>query len=92
MIKKIIDWTSKNRFLVACATLMLVARGVHTVHLTPVDDELPQVPTQTQVDLGQKQSVAQPNIESRNARLRERKPTLGMTYLSIFANWQNKSS
>jgi Cu/Ag efflux pump CusA len=92
MIEKIIEWSLKNRFLVACATLMLVALGVHTVHLTPVDDELPQVPTQTQVDLGQKQSVAQPNIGSRNARLRERKPTLRMTSLSIFANWQNKSS
>ena len=37
MIEKIIEWSLKNRFLVACATLMLVALGVRAVYLTPVD-------------------------------------------------------
>ncbi len=37
MIEKIIEWSLKNRFLVACATLLLVALGVRAVYLTPVD-------------------------------------------------------
>jgi copper/silver efflux system protein len=37
MIEKIIEWSLKNRFLVACATLMLVALGIRAVYLTPVD-------------------------------------------------------
>ncbi len=37
MIEKIIEWSLKNRFLVACVTLMLVALGVRAVYLTPVD-------------------------------------------------------
>ncbi|NQW99311.1 efflux RND transporter permease subunit [bacterium] len=37
MIERIIEWSLKNRFLVACATLMLVALGVRAVFLTPVD-------------------------------------------------------
>ncbi len=37
MIERIIEWSLKNRFLVACATLLLVALGVRAVFLTPVD-------------------------------------------------------
>ncbi|MBC8128470.1 MAG: efflux RND transporter permease subunit, partial [Gloeobacteraceae cyanobacterium ES-bin-144] len=37
MIESIIEWSLKNRFLVACATLLLVALGVRAVFLTPVD-------------------------------------------------------
>ncbi len=37
MIERIIEWSLRNRFLVACATLMLVALGIRAVFLTPVD-------------------------------------------------------
>ena len=37
MIERIIEWSLKNRFLVACATLLLVALGFRAVFLTPVD-------------------------------------------------------
>lgn len=37
MIERIIEWSLKNRFLVACAALMLVTLGVRAVYLTPVD-------------------------------------------------------
>ena len=37
MIERIIHWSLKNRFLVACATLLLVAMGVRAIYLTPVD-------------------------------------------------------
>src|SRR5881392_632167 len=37
MIHRLIDWSLRNRFLVACATLFLVAWGVRAVFLTPVD-------------------------------------------------------
>ncbi len=37
MIEKIITWSLKNRFLVACATLLLVALGVRALYQTPVD-------------------------------------------------------
>jgi copper/silver efflux system protein len=37
MIDSIITWSLKNRFLVACATLLLIALGVRAVYLTPVD-------------------------------------------------------
>ncbi|MCX8496090.1 MAG: CusA/CzcA family heavy metal efflux RND transporter [Akkermansiaceae bacterium] len=37
MIEKIIGWSLKNRFIVACATLLLVALGIRAVFLTPVD-------------------------------------------------------
>jgi Cu(I)/Ag(I) efflux system membrane protein CusA/SilA len=37
MIEKIIEWSLKNRFIVACATLLLVALGIRAVFLTPVD-------------------------------------------------------
>ena len=37
MIEKLIEWSLKNRFLVLCATLLIVALGVRAVYLTPVD-------------------------------------------------------
>ncbi len=37
MIERIIEWSLKNRFLVACGTLLLIALGVRAVFLTPVD-------------------------------------------------------
>lgn len=37
MIEKVIEWSLKNRFLVLCASLLLVALGVRAVYLTPVD-------------------------------------------------------
>jgi Cu(I)/Ag(I) efflux system membrane protein CusA/SilA len=37
MIEAIIHWSLKNRFLVACAALLLVALGVRAIYLTPVD-------------------------------------------------------
>ena len=37
MIGKIIEWSLKNRFLVLCGALLLVALGIRAVRLTPVD-------------------------------------------------------
>ncbi|MDB6138062.1 MAG: Cu(I)/Ag(I) efflux system rane protein CusA/SilA [Verrucomicrobiaceae bacterium] len=37
MIEAIIRWSLRNRFLVACGVLVLVALGVRAVYLTPVD-------------------------------------------------------
>lgn len=37
MIEGIIHWSLKNRFLVACGGLLLVAMGVRAIYLTPVD-------------------------------------------------------
>jgi Cu(I)/Ag(I) efflux system membrane protein CusA/SilA len=37
MINRLIEWSLRNRFLVACAALILVAWGVRCVLLTPVD-------------------------------------------------------
>jgi Cu(I)/Ag(I) efflux system membrane protein CusA/SilA len=37
MIEKVIEWSLKNRFLVLCASLLLVALGIRAVYLTPVD-------------------------------------------------------
>jgi Cu(I)/Ag(I) efflux system membrane protein CusA/SilA len=37
MIEKIIEWSLKNRFLVLCATLIIVALGIRAVYQTPVD-------------------------------------------------------
>ena len=37
MIESIIGWSLKNRFLVACAALLLIALGVRAIYLTPVD-------------------------------------------------------
>jgi Cu(I)/Ag(I) efflux system membrane protein CusA/SilA len=37
MISRLIEWSLKNRFLVVCATLIIVAWGVHALRTTPVD-------------------------------------------------------
>ena len=37
MIERVIEWSLRNRFLVACATLLIVALGIRAVFLTPVD-------------------------------------------------------
>ena len=37
MIEKIIEWSLKNRFLVLCSTLLIVALGTRAVYQTPVD-------------------------------------------------------
>ena len=37
MIELIINWSLKNRFLVLCAALLIVALGVRAIRLTPVD-------------------------------------------------------
>ena len=37
MIERIIEWSLRNRFLVACGVLMLVALGIRAVSTTPVD-------------------------------------------------------
>ncbi len=37
MIERIIEWSLRNRFLVACATLLIAALGIRAVFLTPVD-------------------------------------------------------
>lgn len=37
MIEKIIEWSLRNRFLVICATLLIIALGIRAVRLTPVD-------------------------------------------------------
>ncbi|MEO7100340.1 MAG: CusA/CzcA family heavy metal efflux RND transporter [Luteolibacter sp.] len=37
MIERIIEWSLKNRFIVACGTLLLVALGIHALYQTPVD-------------------------------------------------------
>ena len=37
MIESIIHWSLKNRFLVICGALMLIALGIRALRLTPVD-------------------------------------------------------
>ena len=37
MIERIIEWSLRNRFLVACSVLLLVALGIRAVRTTPVD-------------------------------------------------------
>jgi Cu(I)/Ag(I) efflux system membrane protein CusA/SilA len=37
MINGLIDWSLRNRFLVVCGTLFLIALGVRAIHHTPVD-------------------------------------------------------
>ncbi len=37
MIHRLIEWSLRNRFLVLCGTLFLVAWGIRAVYLTPVD-------------------------------------------------------
>ena len=37
MINRLIEWSLKNRFLVACATLAVIACGIRAIYRTPVD-------------------------------------------------------
>ena len=37
MIARLIEWAMRNRFLVSCATIVVVALGIHTLLHTPVD-------------------------------------------------------
>ena len=37
MIEKIIEWSLRNRFLVICVALLLVALGIRAIYHTPVD-------------------------------------------------------
>ena len=37
MIEKLIGWSLRNRFLVLCGTLLIIALGIRAVRLTPVD-------------------------------------------------------
>lgn len=37
MIERIIEWSLKNRFLVACGALLLIVMGARAVYQTPVD-------------------------------------------------------
>ncbi len=37
MINRIIEWSLRNRFLVACSVLLLIALGIRAVYTTPVD-------------------------------------------------------
>jgi copper/silver efflux system protein len=37
MIEKTIEWSLRNRFLVICASLLLIALGVRAIYHTPVD-------------------------------------------------------
>ena len=37
MINRIIEWSLRNRFLVACGVLFIVAWGVRAIYRTPVD-------------------------------------------------------
>jgi Cu(I)/Ag(I) efflux system membrane protein CusA/SilA len=37
MIEKVIEWSLRNRFLVICTTLLIIALGIRAVFQTPVD-------------------------------------------------------
>src|SRR6201986_4687628 len=37
MIQHIIEWSLKNRFLVVCGALLLIALGIRALYQTPVD-------------------------------------------------------
>jgi Cu(I)/Ag(I) efflux system membrane protein CusA/SilA len=37
MIHRLIDWSMRNRFLIGCGTLLLIAFGIHALFRTPVD-------------------------------------------------------
>src|SRR5688572_33117808 len=37
MINRLIEWSLRNRFLVACAALFIVGAGVRALYTTPVD-------------------------------------------------------
>src|ERR1051325_4619419 len=37
MIERVIEWSLRNRFLVICGALLLIALGIRAVYKTPVD-------------------------------------------------------
>src|SRR5215208_914158 len=37
MIRRIIEWSLRNRFLVACGVVFLIGLGIYAVYTTPVD-------------------------------------------------------
>ena len=37
MINRLIEWSLRNRFIVGCATLLIIALGIRAVWTTPVD-------------------------------------------------------
>src|SRR5262245_20235446 len=37
MINRLIEWSLRNRFLVACATLLIIGWGIRAAYRTPVD-------------------------------------------------------
>ncbi|HEX8295173.1 MAG TPA: CusA/CzcA family heavy metal efflux RND transporter [Chthoniobacteraceae bacterium] len=37
MINRLIEWSLRNRFLVACAVLLIVGAGIRAIYTTPVD-------------------------------------------------------
>ena len=37
MITRFIEWSLRNRFIVACAVVFIVAFGIRAVYRTPVD-------------------------------------------------------
>ena len=37
MINRVIEWSLRNGFLVACAMLILIGWGIRSVYRTPVD-------------------------------------------------------
>ena len=37
MIPRLIEWSLRNRFLVACAILFIVALGIFELRRTPID-------------------------------------------------------
>src|SRR3954454_21564171 len=37
MISRVIEWSLRNRLIVACATLFVIALGIHALFNTPVD-------------------------------------------------------
>jgi copper/silver efflux system protein len=37
MIKRLIEWSLRNRFLVVCGTLLVIGWGIHSVGTSPVD-------------------------------------------------------
>ena len=37
MINRLIEWSLRNRFVVACATFLIIALGIRAVWTTPVD-------------------------------------------------------
>jgi Cu(I)/Ag(I) efflux system membrane protein CusA/SilA len=37
VINRIIEWSLRNRFLVACGVLFVIGFGIHSLYRTPVD-------------------------------------------------------